>query len=147
MATKRKTIPIASVYGKGQDRYLELIRRFPLRPLRSDADLDAAIHVIDTLIDQDERSAPEEDYLDVISDLVHAYEEEHIPVRPVPDSEMLEYLIGLREVTQAQLAAATGIAESTISEILTGKRKLTRAQIGKLARYFRVGPGVFTFTG
>jgi HTH-type transcriptional regulator / antitoxin HigA len=35
----------------GRSNYLELIQRFPLRPLRNDADLDAAIAVIDELID------------------------------------------------------------------------------------------------
>jgi HTH-type transcriptional regulator/antitoxin HigA len=133
------------VYGRKQDRYLELIRQFPLRPIRSDAELIAAIQMIDSLIDQKVRSAPEEDYLDVISNLVHAYEEEHIPMRSVSDSEMLKYLIDLREVTQAELAKATGVAESTISEVLSGKRKLNRTQIGKLAKYFHVGPGVFAF--
>jgi hypothetical protein len=30
---------IRAVYGKTEDRYLDLIRRFPLRPLRTDAEL------------------------------------------------------------------------------------------------------------
>ena len=34
---------IRAVHGRGEDRYLDLVRRFPLRTLRSDADLDAAI--------------------------------------------------------------------------------------------------------
>ena len=36
------------------DRYLELIHRFPLRPIRSDAELDRAIEVIDSLVDRDD---------------------------------------------------------------------------------------------
>ncbi len=43
---------IRSLYGKTEDQYLELLRGFPLRPLRSDADLDAAIAMIDSLIDR-----------------------------------------------------------------------------------------------
>jgi len=141
------TTSTRAVYGKREDRYLELVRRFPLRPLRSDADLDAAVAVVDSLIDQDELSAPEQDYLDVLSDLIEAYEDETVPIKPVGDAEMLRTLIEAKGVTQAQAAKEAGIAESTVSEVLTGKRKLNRTQIGKLARYFHVGPGAFAFAG
>ncbi len=131
------------MYGKREDRYLELVRLFPLRPLRTDADLDAAVAVVDSLIDQDELSAPEQDYLDVLSDLVKGYEDEHIPIKLVGDVAMLRLLIEAKGVTQAEAAKQAGIAESTVSEVLAGKRKLNRTQIGKLARYFRVGTGAF----
>src|SRR5688572_27124346 len=100
------------------DRYLELVRRFPLRPLRSDAELDRAIAVINSLIDRDRLEPGEEDYLDVLGDLVEKYEDEHHPMPPLSDAEMLRYLIESRDVTQVQAAAGTGLAESTISEVL-----------------------------
>lgn len=145
MAKNRDTTSASALYGKRQDRYLELVRAFPLRPLRTDADLDAAVAVIDALIDQDELSAPEQDYLDVLSDLVEAYEEETVPIKPVGDAEVLRFLIEAKGVTQAEAAKQAGIAESTISEVLAGKRKLNRTQIGKLARYFHVSPSAFVF--
>ena len=143
MGRKRDTTSIRAVYGPREDRYLELIRRFPLRRLRTDADLDAAVDVVDDLIDRPELTPPEQDYLDILSDLVEEYEAETIPMNPVADADMLRFLIDSKGVTQAQTAAAAGIAESTISAILSGKRKLNRGQIAKLARYFHVGPGVF----
>jgi HTH-type transcriptional regulator / antitoxin HigA len=124
---------------------MELVRLFPLRPIRTDTELDAAIAVVDSLIDQDELSAPEQDYLNVLGDLIEAYEEEAVPVRPVADADMLRFLIENKGDTQAAVAKRVGIPESTISEILTGKRKLNRKQIGRLSRYFRVEPGVFGF--
>ncbi len=142
MAGKRSS-SIRSVYGATEDRYLELVRRFPLRPLRSAADLDAAVAVIDVLLDQPRLNSPEEDYLDVLSDLVEAYESEAVPMRPVGDAMFLRFLIEQNGVTQVKAASGAGIAESTISEVLAGKRKLNRGQIAKLARYFRVEPGAF----
>jgi len=133
------------LYGKREDRYLELVRQFPLRPLRTDADLDHAVDVIDSLIDQESLSPPEQDYLDVLSDLVEAYEAEAVPMRRVDDANMLRFLIDNRGSSQVEVAKQAGIAESTISEVLAGKRKLNRSQIGKLARYFHVEPGVFAF--
>src|SRR5262249_11535002 len=134
---------IRAVYGRTEDQYLELVRRFPLRPLRNDADLDAAVAVVDSLIDQPALSAPEQDYLDVLSDLVEDYESETVRMRPVGDADLLRFLIEQEEVTQAEAANGAGIAESTISEVLAGKRKLNRGQIAKLARYFHIEPGAF----
>jgi HTH-type transcriptional regulator/antitoxin HigA len=145
MARKTAYTLIRSVYGKGQDRYLDLVRFFPLRPIRSDEELNEAIRVIDSLIDQETLTDPEQDYLDVLGDLVEEYEAETIPTRPIPDSERLQFLIENKGITQAAVAKATGIAVSTISEVLSGKRKLNRRQIGKLAKYFHVGPSVFHF--
>src|SRR5215218_5275839 len=101
MGRTRDTTSTRAVYGGREDRYLELVRRFPLRPLRTGADLDAAVAVVDGLLDQDRRSAPEQDYLDVLGDLIGAYEAEAVPIRPVGDADMLRFLIGNRGTTQA----------------------------------------------
>lgn len=131
--------------GRGKDRYFALVRQFPLRPIRSEAELDRAIEMINSLIDRDSLDSDEDDYLDVLSDLVHRYESEEYPMPPVPDKDMLTHLIEAKQVTQAQVASATGIAESTISEVLSGKRGLNRHHIGLLSRYFNVSPAVFAF--
>jgi HTH-type transcriptional regulator/antitoxin HigA len=125
------------------DLYLELVRRFPLRPIRSEEELDRAIAVIDSLIDRDELSPDEQDYLDILGDIVERYETEHHPLPPVSDAEMLRHLIEARGTTQARVAAKTGISESTISAILAGRRGLNRKHIEALARYFKVNPAVF----
>ena len=132
-------------YGKNRDRYLELIHQFPLRPIKNEVDLDAATQVIDSIIDRGRLSRAELDYLDVISDQVEAYEDIAYPIRPLPHSEPLRFLMQKMGLSSAAVAKATGIAVSTISEVLSGKRKLNRRQIGKLAKYFHVGPGVFHF--
>jgi HTH-type transcriptional regulator / antitoxin HigA len=128
------------------DRYLELVQQVPLRPLRSEAELDRAIAMIEVLLAQDRRNPDEEDYLDVLSDLVEKYEDEHEPMPPVSGADLLRFLIESQETTQAKVATATGIAESTISEILAGKRALNRKHIEALSRHFHVSPVVFLST-
>jgi HTH-type transcriptional regulator / antitoxin HigA len=125
------------------DRYLELVCQVPLRPIRSEAELDSAIAMIDALLDLDKRSGDEEDYLDVLSDLVEKYEDENDPMPTVASTEMLRFLIDNRATTQTEVATETGIAESTISEILAGKREMNRKHIEALARHFNVNPAVF----
>ena len=124
---------------------MELVREFPLRPLRSDAELDAAVAVVDSLVGRPKLSQAEADYLDVLTDIVERYETETHPMEPVSDSAMLAHLLEAREVTESEVAKATGIAVSTLSEVAHGKRSLNRGHIGKLATYFGVSPDVFAF--
>jgi HTH-type transcriptional regulator/antitoxin HigA len=128
-----------------RDRYLELVVQFPLRPIHSDKELDEAVRMVDSLLDRQNREPEEEDYLEVLGDLIKRYESEAHPMAPVSDAEMLSHLIEAKGVSQTEISKATGIADSTISEILKGKRFLNRDHIGKLAKYFHVSPDVFAF--
>lgn len=127
--------------------YLRLIRRFPLRPIQSEAELDRATAVMNELLDRGELDPAEDDYLDVLSDLVERYEEKAHPIPDVSEGEMLAFLIEQKDVKQVDVARGAGLAESTLSEVRAGKRRLTRGQVEKLARYFRVGPEVFLQAG
>ena len=125
-------------------RYSDLFLRHPLRPLKSDADLDAAIAIVDELTDRDDLTLEESDYREVLGMLVEAYEAEHHPMEPVSGVEMLRYLItDARGETQQQVAERAGIAASTLSAILSGKREMTRRHMEALGRYFHVKPSVF----
>lgn len=126
-----------------RDLYLEWIRIFPLRPIRSDKELGEALAVVDELLDQKDLAPEERDYLDVLSSLVERYEKEQHPMPPVSDAQILRHLIEAKNVAQVQVARATGIAESTISAVLSGNRRLNREHIEKLARYFNVGVRAF----
>ena len=130
---------------KKGDRYLELVLRFPLRPIRSDKELNAAVKMVDSLLDREDLAAEEADYLEVLGDLIESYESEAHPMPPVSDVAMLRHLIEAKGVSQTDVAKATGIADSTISEVLKGRRSLNRQHIGKLSRYFSVSPDVFAF--
>ena len=135
----------ATRQGKTKDRYFELVLRFPLRPIRSDKELNAAVKMVDSLLDRKDLAPEEEDYLEVLGDLIEQYESEAHPIAPVSDVDMLRHLIEAKGVSQTAVSKATGIADSTISEVLGGKRSLNRNHIGKLARYFNVSPDVFVF--
>lgn len=127
--------------GAGEG-YLALIREWPLRPIRSEAELDGAIAMLDALGDRETLSPDEHDYLLVLSSLVEAYEDAHHPSPAIVGLPMLRHLIESRGVPQARVAAEAGIAESTLSEILAGKRKLGIKHVRALAGYFRVDPGL-----
>ncbi len=128
--------------GKVRDAYLELIQAFPLASIRSEDDLEASQDVMDQLLAKGPLSSGEEMYLDALSDLVTAYEDQHYPIEPASDAEMLRHFMEAKSVSQAELHRDTGIAKSTISEILAGRKSFSRKNIRTLADYFSVETSV-----
>jgi HTH-type transcriptional regulator/antitoxin HigA len=104
--------------------------------------LDRAIAMIDRLLAR-RLAGDEEDYLDVLSDLVEKYEDQHFPIEPIFGLDALRHLVDSSGKTRATIAAEAGLPVSTLSEILLGRRRLNTRHIDILARYFRIDPGVF----
>lgn len=128
--------------AKDRDSYLELVLAFPLASIKSDEHLDEAQKVMDRLLAKGELDDGEEMYLDALSDLVAAHEDEHHAIEPASDADMLRHLLEAKGMTQAQLSRDTSIPKSTISEVLAGKKPFSRQMIRKLANYFRVDVSV-----
>jgi len=138
MTTKTKF----NLKGKSRGSYLELVQAFPLASIKSDDHLEAASKMIDRLLAKNRLDHGEETYLDALSDLVGAYEDEHHAIEPASDADMLRHLMEAKSVAQVQLHRDTGIAKSTISEVLAGKKPFSRQMIHKLADYFNVDVSV-----
>src|SRR6516225_8275561 len=122
--------------------YWKLVKRFPLIHLRDEAHLNEALAVINGLLRQD-RDEGAQEYLDVLTDLVAAYEDEHVPMGDVSEADVLRELMRTNGLSQVELAKAVGIAQSTISAVLAGARSLTKGHVLKLAKFFGIGPAAF----
>ncbi len=127
---------------KDRDSYLERVLAFPLISIKSEEHLDAAQTMMDGLLTKGELDEGEEIYLDALSDLVAAYEDQHYTIEPASDADMLRHLLEAKGVTQAQLSRDTAIPKSTISEVLAGKKRFSRQMIRKFAEYFEVNVSV-----
>jgi HTH-type transcriptional regulator / antitoxin HigA len=124
------------------DSYLELVKRFPLIHIRDDAHLDEALEVLDGLLARDGDDGVQE-YLAVLTDLVRAYEDEHVAIPDASEADVLRELMRSHGLSQAELARSSRIAQSTLSAVLTGARSLTKGQIIKLAGFFGIAPAAF----
>ena len=65
-----------------EDRFLDLVREFPLRPLENESDLDRAVAMMDRLLDLGggRRTRDEDDYLNTLGLIIHEYEQIHWPM-------------------------------------------------------------------
>src|SRR5689334_15864440 len=124
--------------GKERDSYLELVQDFPLASIRSHEHLREAQRIIDRLLSRGKLDEGEQTYLDALSDLVGAYEDEHFSIEPASDADMLRHLLEAKGVTQVELSREAGLAKSSISEVLAGKKPFSRQMIRRLADYFGV---------
>ena len=133
---------VKSTAGRVPDTYLKLVKRFPLIHIRDEAHLDEAIELLSDLL-REEPDQGTQEYLDVLTDLVAAYEDEQVPMPDVSEADVLRELMRTNQLNQMQLAKAVGMAQSTISAVLTGARSLTKGKILKLAKLFGIAPAAF----
>ncbi|MFI5378671.1 MAG: type II toxin-antitoxin system HigA family antitoxin [Tepidisphaerales bacterium] len=140
-----KTLAPKKLRNVAGDVYMELVGRFPLRPIRSDAEYHKASAVMMSLAMKGEKrlSSGERDYLDAITVFVGRYDDEHYPLAgKCTPLECLKYLMeenGMKAIDLGELVGGRGQA----SLILHGRRDLSKANIRALATRFKVSPALF----
>lgn len=127
------------------DSYLALVRRLPLRPIRSRREYDDALELVRGLMLRGESDLDQgqQDYIEALSRFVADYESQRLRVdlsglRPIL---VLKHLMEVRGMSTADLGRVLG-SQSAASMLLSGRRQMSRGQIVKLAGYFRVEPGL-----
>lgn len=132
-----------------KDEYMDLVRRFPLRPIRSMTDYEQAGDLLIELLDREaghRLSSAESDYVEMLGRLVGDYDEKHSSLlknrqrmTPVEALKALMEETGMNSNALGKLVGGSGLA----SLILNGKRELSKANIRKLAAHFHVSPALF----
>jgi HTH-type transcriptional regulator / antitoxin HigA len=101
-----------------------------IRPIRTEADDEAALAEIETLMDA-RPGTPAEDRLDVLATLVQAYEAEHYPIPKPNPIAALEYYLESRGLTRKAPEPYIG-PPHRVAEIMNRRRRLTLAMIRRL---------------
>jgi HTH-type transcriptional regulator/antitoxin HigA len=114
-----------------------------LRPIHSGDEYDRMVALMDSLLDEagDNEDHPLSSLLDLVSDLVSKYDQEHYPIEPAEPKEVLRFLMDSRGLKQEELSAI--VPQSNLSAILSGKRKISATLAGKLGKFFGISPAVF----
>jgi HTH-type transcriptional regulator/antitoxin HigA len=123
---------------------MELIRQFPLRPIRSDAECERATSVLDRLITADDPDSDTADYLEILAGLVESYDQRHHPVESakLTTVQRLKFLMQENEMTTADLGRLLGNS-GLASMILHGRRSISKTNAKILAKRFGLDAGVF----
>lgn len=102
-----------------------------IKPIKCDADYDAALTAIDGLMGA-APDTPEGDELEVLVTLVEAYEAERWPIEAPDPISAIEHVMEARGLGQSDLAALIG-SQPRASEVLNRRRPLTLAMIRALS--------------
>ncbi|QMW06285.1 helix-turn-helix domain-containing protein [Spirosoma foliorum] len=97
------------------------------RSIKTEQQYNEAIALIETLIDA-EPGTPEMDLLELVSILVHDYEQREFPIETLDPIEAIKYQMEELGVTTVEMAELIG-GKSRLSELLHKKRPLSIRQI------------------
>ena len=122
--------------------YLQLINNFPPRPINNEAELLATQEQIDAIIDKQNITQDDKDYLKVLGTLVYEYEQKHEPM-PVPKGIELIQALMTEENLQPRDLISIFNDESTVTKVLENKQEITARQIQKLGDFFHISPIMF----
>ena len=114
-----------------------------LRPIHTAADYDRTVKMMNALLDVagDDEDHPLSSLLELTSDLVSRYEQEHHPIEAADPKDALRFLMESRGLKQEDLSSV--VPQSNLSAILAGKRKISAALAGKLGGFFGISPAIF----
>lgn len=107
-----------------------------IRPIRTEADYDAALEYIAILMDK-ERTKVETDDLDVLTTLVENYEDRVHPVDFPDPVSAIKFRMDQLDLKPTDLAPYIG-SRSKVSEVLSGKRSLTLSMIRALNKHLDI---------
>lgn len=103
-----------------------------IRPIRTEADYNAALKTISGLMESDpEIGTPDGDRLDVLATLVQAYEAQHFPIDLPDPIEAIKFRMEQAGLTAKDLEPMIG-RRNRVYEVLNRKRSLTLPMIWKL---------------
>ncbi len=94
-----------------------------IKPIRTEADYEAALTRIDALMEA-ESGTPEGEELDVLADLVEHYEAKHVAMGYPSAVAAIEFRLAQAGLTHRDLVAFIG-SRAKVSEVLSGKRQIT----------------------
>jgi len=119
--------------------YLQLINTFPPRPINNEAQLLATQDQIDAIIDRQNITQDDKDYLQVLGTLVYDYEQKHEPMPVVGGIELLKALMNEDNLQPCDLISIFE-DESSIALVLDKKQEITAKQVQKLGNFFQISP-------
>lgn len=105
-----------------------------IRPIITEADYDAVLDELDTMIGKVEPGTNEGNRYEVMAAMVEAYEEEHHPIEMSDDPiAMIEFVLDARGLSRKELEPFIGTRQR-VWDIMEKRRRLTLPMIRRLEK-------------
>ena len=124
-------------------KYGELLSQYQPKLIRTEAENDAALAIVEALMSRPERSSEENELFALLITLIEKFEQEHyLPGVESPPRLRLLFLMEQRQLQPADLIKLLG-SEDAIAAIMNGDREISTFQAKALGAFFHVDPGLF----
>jgi HTH-type transcriptional regulator/antitoxin HigA len=127
------------------DAFVNLQRRFPLRPIKSEQEYEDATAALDDLFGRNDLDEDHQNYVDTLLLLIGSYEQEQhaIDASDRTPADALRFLMEANDMKQADLVRFLGCSQSAASMMMSGQRGIAREHAKRLAERFKVDVSLF----
>ena len=123
--------------------YAALVALHVPRPIRDKIAYENTVAIVDALAGMP-LNHDQQDYLDILGDLIESYEDENLPSLPkLTGIRLLQHLLEENALTGDDFAKLLGVDRSVAYKILKGSRNLTTDHIRRLCSRFSVRADLF----
>jgi HTH-type transcriptional regulator/antitoxin HigA len=126
----------------GRQEYQDLIGRTLPHVIRTEAENEHYLRVLETLDRQPRLTPAQAELAALLTLLIEDFEDRHYALTPATPIEHLQELMRAQGLKQKDLVDVFG-TPSIVSEVLHGKRALTADHIRRLSARFHVSPALF----
>ncbi|MBE9012568.1 transcriptional regulator [Pseudanabaenaceae cyanobacterium LEGE 13415] len=124
-------------------RYSELLSQYQPKLIKTEEENEQALAIVEDLMHRQDRTAEEDELLDLWVALIEKFEQEHyqIGTTSTPRS-MLLFLMEQQDRQESDLIEIFG-SEAGVADVLNDHCEMTRTQMKALGEFFSVNPSVF----
>jgi HTH-type transcriptional regulator/antitoxin HigA len=122
--------------------YRQLLGRTLPHVIHTDEECDRLTKELERLDERVNLSPEETELAELLTVLIHEYEERRFPIRKASPQHTLQHLMQARNLTQKDLWKIFG-SKGIASEVFHGKRSISKTQAKKLAEFFHVNVELF----
>jgi len=124
------------------DKYKELLTAYIPKLIKSEAENEQALRIVEGLM-HSERTPEEEEFYQLLITLIEKFEEEYY--QPIPENNPVSMLLFILEASESRrddLVAVLG-TEYLVDNILNGQEKINTEQAHQLGEFFHVESSLF----
>jgi HTH-type transcriptional regulator / antitoxin HigA len=125
------------------NKYSKLLSQYQPKLIRTEADNEQALVIVEELMHLPNRSLEENELYDLLITLIEKFEQEYyLPGSGSTPYSMLLFLMEQRNLQASDLAEVFG-SEEIAADIIAHQTELSKEQIKALSLFFQVDPGLF----
>ena len=126
-----------------REKYKELLCKYQPKIIKSEAENETALKVVEQLMHSDNRTPEENELYDLLVTLIEKFEQEYYQpgVTSTPQS-ILNFLMEQKGIVVEDLATVLG-SQDIVTKVLDGKLEIDRDHANVLGDFFNVDSSLF----